>query len=344
MKTHIQILTKLAGMLLFSAFLFLSCSKKSDAPDAPPGVLKASATFSRVHTSDYPTSFPGSYLDHITIGDEYVYVLEYESKKFRRYDMRSDQWEELASNTGLYSGISGYLTYHNTGQSNKNVLAYLGGSHSNLNIYYPPENEDASLRGTWRSESVLSSDENGERGAASDGQYLYFMGNRREEQHAQRVDRYNPNSNFWEERIGRLPEKLDKNAQAEAHDGKLYVVGESTESDKLFFIYDLQRKKGEIKAVPSYIGGFGGNYNNTLLVYQDYLIYMEPLSATVTLNIYDIKGRQWLEDPVQIEMDLFSNSIDNASLLLSSSGKLYVAGTKAGDFVLYEVDFKVTEK
>lgn len=43
-KTHIQTLIKLTGLLLLSAFLLFSCSKKNDAPPLQQLVLEVSAT------------------------------------------------------------------------------------------------------------------------------------------------------------------------------------------------------------------------------------------------------------------------------------------------------------
>src|SRR5699024_642426 len=106
-----------------------------------------------------------------------------------------------------------------------------------------------------------------------------------------------------------------------------------------------QRKVGEIKPDPRAAwSGFSGSSNNTLVVYQDYLIYQSASGSSVTLYVFDIKEDKWLDKPVSIAMDLFSDSRNNASLLLHASGTLYMAGTKAGDFVLYEVDFKVKEE
>jgi len=169
------------------------------------------------------------------------------------------------------------------------------------------------------------------------------MGNGRKEEYSRQIDRYNPNTDFWEVKAGNLPLKLDKETQAVASGNKLFVIGESTAIERVFMVYDLQSKQGEIKSVPT-TTWFRGNRNNTLLVYQNYLIYMVPANNAMRLYVFDIEGDQWLEDHVEIKMDLFSKPMANGSLLLSSSGKLYAAGTKAGDFVLYNVDFKVVEK
>ena len=133
--------------------------------------------------------------------------------------------------------------------------------------------------------------------------------------------------------------------QAVFADNTLFVIGRNLTNDgNVFFVYNLLTQTSTSKSVPSDLQP-SGICNNTMVIYEDYLIYMQPGgSSSVKLHVYDIKEEQWLEDAVSIEMNLFTKTSDNASLLLSSSGQLYAAGTKGGDFVLYEVDFKVTEQ
>lgn len=334
---------RLAGVVLGSTLLFFGCSKDDGDNtniDTPTSKAKvAEAIFTRINTATYPTTFEGHYFDRIAISDNYIYVIDMANRAFRRYNVTSNAWQDLASTNLIYSGVAGYLVYHNA-KNDKDILIYNSGS---LYSYYPPEYPDAALRDSWVSTYVVHPSQGGERGAASDGEYLYYMGNARVEGLSSQIDRFNPNTNFWEENIGFLPVKFDDQTQAVASRNKLFVVGESTEIERLFMVYDLHSKKGEIKPAPTTIW-LAGNNNNTLLVYQNYLIYMVPTSNSVHLYVFDIEEDQWLENHVEIKMDLFSKSTDNASLLLSSSGKLYAAGTKAGDFVLYNVDFKVLEK
>src|SRR5690606_18190941 len=136
--------------------------------------------------------------------------------------------------------------------------------------------------------------------------------------------------------------------QALFNDNKIYVTGISSTDDNVFLVYDLLTQTTEYKPLTPAEPVFNyTSYNNTMVVYQDFLIYMLPSgnnSTSVNLYVYDLEEGQWLEDEIKVEMDLFSKSSDNASLLVSDSGKLYVAGAKAGDFVVYEVDFSVSEQ
>ncbi|GEM_PF-3542292 len=329
--------------LLCTALLLFACSKSGDGlgdTDPQTGKTKvAEATFTKINTATYPVAFEGDYYDRIALSNNHIYVIDRENEAFRRYNITSNTWQDLASINPIYNGIAGYLVYHNA-KNDKDILIYNSGK---LHSYYPPEYPDAALRDSWVSKEVVPFEEGGERGAASDGEYLYYMGNGRKEEYSRQIDRYNPNTDFWEEKAGNLPLKLDKETQAVASGNKLFVIGESTAIERVFMVYDLQSKQGEIKSVPT-TTWFRGNRNNTLLVYQNYLIYMVPANNAMRLYVFDIEGDQWLEDHVEIKMDLFSKPMANGSLLLSSSGKLYAAGTKAGDFVLYNVDFKVVEK
>lgn len=305
----------------------------------------ATATFTKMNIAAYPTTFIGNYYDRISIMNEHIYVMEDENKKFRRYSLSADLWENLDNESSLYSGIAGYLTHHKEA-NNKDVLVFLGGSQGKLNIYYPSEYPDASLKDSWTSESVMLDDELGERGAASDGEHIYFMGNGRYENLSLQIDRYVPTHDLWEERIGYLPEKIDGYTQAVSADKKLFIAGLNMAGDNVLYVYDLKTQKTKSKPVPPESALYNlPSWNSTLVVYQDYLLYMLPTTTTsVVLFVYDLKKEQWLENSIKIEEDLFSSPSDNASLLLSSSGKIYAAGTRAGDFVLYEVDFKVTEE
>ena len=310
----------------------------------PEGKKVASATFSKKNIADYPTTFDGYRYDRIAISDNYLYVIENKNKEFRRYSLILNQWEDLASGTSLYSGIGGYLVNHQ-GENNKNILVYLGGGQGELNIYYPPEYPDASLKGSWVSQGVLPADGLGERGAASDGENLYYIGNSRVDAYAWQIDRYNPKNDYWDEKVARLPKKLDRYTQAVFADSKMFVVGHNSESNKIFMTYDLQTTDWKMKPTPSGQDfTFFGSRNNTLLVHQGYLIYMGAKNTTsASLYVFDIEADQWL-NPVDIGKDLFSKTTENGSLLLSSSGKMYAAGSKAGDFVLYEVNFSVTQQ
>lgn len=172
------------------------------------------------------------------------------------------------------------------------------------------------------------------------------MGNGRYENLSLQIDRYVPTHDLWEERIGYLPEKIDRYTQAVSADKKLFIAGLNMAGDNVLYVYDLKTQKTKSKPVPPESALYNlPSWNSTLVVYQDYLLYMLPTTTTsVVLFVYDLKKEQWLENSIKIEEDLFSSPSDNASLLLSSSGKIYAAGTRAGDFVLYEVDFKVTEE
>src|SRR5690606_32584467 len=86
----------------------------------------ATATFTKMNTAAYPTTFIGNSYDHISIMNEHIYVMEDENEKFRRYSLSADLWEDLANGSSLYSGIAGYLTHHK-GANNKDMLVYLGG-------------------------------------------------------------------------------------------------------------------------------------------------------------------------------------------------------------------------
>lgn len=316
----------------------------------------ATASFSKVATRAYPTTFEADRSDRISIINEHIYVMERQNRKFRRYSLTADKWDDLASKNLLYSGVAGYLTKHTgyltdrKGQSDKSVLVYLGGGYDELNIYYPPGYPHSGLKDSWTSESVLASDQHGERGVASDGDYIYFMGNARNEKYSRRIDRYVIAHDLWEEGIGVLPDNMGLYTQAVSTDKKLFIAGRNTERDPVFLVYDLQTQTTESKPVPMdiYSTGSTTSGNNTMVVYLDYLIYMLPnkqsKATSVNLYVYDLKTEEWLENNIEIKTDLFSNSDYNASLLLSSSGKIYAAGSKAGDFVLYEVDFKVTEQ
>ncbi len=340
MKTNNIKLTRYTGVLICAVFFLFSCSKnKGEGP--LDKVKKAEATFTKINTAAYPKIFKGDYYDRITITDDHIYVIDNEDKAFRRYSMKSNSWEELNSVNSIFGGIAGYLIYHDR-EGGNDYLTYHGGSQDQLHMYFPPEYPLQNLRGGWVAQKIFPADGNGERGAISDGKYIYYMGNGRVEKYSKQINRYNPDTNILET-IGNLPVKLDKYAQAVSAGNKLFIVGANIESDTLFIAYDLQSQKGEVKPVPSELHSFYGNRNNTLVNYQNYLIYMEPEGTSVALHIFDIEGDQWLKERVEIEMDLFSKASDNASLLLSTSGKLYVAGTKAGEFVLYKVDFEVVE-
>jgi len=347
MKKQIFTYFKYAGLLLCSALLLFSCSK-SDGPgnesDPVDKVKIATATFTKKNIKAYPATFPGSRYDQIGIMNEHIYVMNDDSKKFRRYSLRFDLWEDLANENSLPGGISGYLTAHR-GANNKNILVYLGGNQGKLNIYYPSEYPDATLKDTWATKIVMTEEENGERAAASDGEYVYFMGNSRAENYTGQIDRYVPAHDLWEESIGYLPEGIGWIPQTVFADNKLFVTGQNLANDgNVFFVYDLLTQTSTSKSVPFDLE-VSGICNNTVVVYDNYLIYMLPAgSSSVKLRVYDLEEEQWLEDAVAIEMNLFTKTSDNASLLLSSSGRLYAAGTKGGDFVLYEVDFKITEQ
>lgn len=335
-----------------TAGTFQAIAKKEGYTDSKAVAIKvaaekvkvATATFTQKNITAYPATFPGSRYDQIGIMNEHIYVMDYDSKKFRRYSITSNQWEDLANENSLPNGISGYLTAHR-GVDNKDILVYLGGSRGEINIYYPSEYPDATLKDSWGSQEVMPSDQDGERAAASDGEYIYFMGNSRAENYSRQIDRYVPAHDLWEESIGYLPEGIGWIPQTVFADNKLFVIGQNLANDgNVFFVYNLLTQTSTSKSVPSDLQP-SGICNNTMVIYEDYLIYMQPGgSSSVKLHVYDIKEEQWLEDAVSIEMNLFTKTSDNASLLLSSSGQLYAAGTKGGDFVFYEVDFKVTEQ
>ncbi len=306
----------------------------------------AQATFSKLDTQAYPITYPGHYYDRIALLGEHIYLMNDEQQTFGRYSLTSNQWDEMASLNTLYRGIAGYLTPHR-GADGKEFLIYLGGGRGHLNTYFPPEYPDVALRDTWATKVVSPEGGMGERAAASDGEYIYFMGNGREGQYSRQIDRYVPAHDLWEEGIGYLPLPMDEFAQAIFNDNKIYVTGISSTDDNVFLVYDLLTQTAESKPFPKAPAFNYTSYNNTMVVYQDYLIYMLPSgvnSPSVSLYVYDLEEGQWLEDEIKVEMDLFSKSSENASLLLSDSGKLYVAGAKAGDFVVYEVDFSVIEQ
>lgn len=119
------------------------------------------------------------------MGRNYVYVYNSKKNEFKRYSVSLKQWSSLPPPPAgsLVGGIAGYLTYHAT-TDDKDVLLYLRGSQYDLSTYYPPEYPDGSLRNKWKKTHEPSRDESGERGAASDGQYVYYMGNGREETYA----------------------------------------------------------------------------------------------------------------------------------------------------------------
>lgn len=350
MKTQLYSYIQYIGVLLCSMLLFFSCSKNSGIEPEPDPIEKekvATATFSKLSIQAYPTTFPGYRYDHISIMNEHIYVIDYESKKFRRYSLTSNKWEDLASENSLHAGILGYLTAHK-GANNKNILVYLGGGYGKLNVYYPSEYPDATLRDSWVTQIVMTDEESGERGAVSNGEYIYFIGNSRAEYYPRQIDRYVPAHDLWEKDVGSLPEGIGYYSQAVFADNKLFVTGDNSESESVFFVYDLLTQKTISTQLPFDLELYSGMSKHTMVIYQDYLIYMLPsggyTATSVNLYVYDLEKEQWLENHIAIEMDLFTRSSDNASLLLSSSGKLYAAGTKAGDFVLYEVDFSVTEE
>src|SRR5690606_16780809 len=63
----------------------------------------ATATFTKMNTAAYPTTFIGNRFDHISIMNEHIYVMEDENKKFRRYSLSADLWENLDNESSLYS-------------------------------------------------------------------------------------------------------------------------------------------------------------------------------------------------------------------------------------------------
>jgi hypothetical protein len=60
--------------------------------------------------------------------------------------------------------------------------------------------------------------------------------------------------------------------------------------------------------------------------------------------VFDIAANQWLENEIDFMRGGVFDDGRYINLMSPSSDKLYAAGTKGDDFILYELDFSVVEE
>lgn len=302
----------------------------------------AKIVFNKINTTPYSPAY-GIGPSKITMSKTHVYTFSNTTEKFKRYSLADSTWEELnhTNELNFQSGIEGRMLYIEDGVLGYGTLFYL--IHK-MSVYFPKEFKGPiQLRNTWKQFDVPNQYSNGERAAAVHGKYLYYVGSNKPGADAKSIDRYHPDTNTWET-PAQLPLAVNRGAQATIYNDKMYIMGvvspNPANAYSVFYVYDTQQLTVQNIALPEVLRqNFRiSELNQQLVSFKNYVLFYHDNN----IFVFDTVVNQWLETPIKA-----SNMFDDiryCDFVSPSVDKLYAAGTKNGNFILYELDFSVTEE
>lgn len=284
----------------------------------------------------------GSSSGRMTMSKTHVYTFGMTNQTFKRYSLVDDNWEDLNHTSQLeFAGISGLMQYIEQGILGDGTLLYLN---EDMNAYFPQEHAGGiQFRNKWKAVNVPNQYGSGERSTAVEGKYIYYVGHGRKKDYARNIDRYTPDTNTWETMI-QLPIALNYAVNTTIYEHKMYIFGHISNPDKsynTFYLFDT--KNITVKKIPLIedliSDNVPSNRNHQLVALKNHLLLS---SGKDLVFVFDIESNQWLKKPINIE-GLFDES-RNANFMSPTKDKAYAAGTKDGNFVLYDLELIITNE
>lgn len=300
----------------------------------------AKLTFNKVNMAPYTPAF-GDRGGKACMNQRYIYVSNNTTYAFKRYDLKNNKWENLIPSEHLIDAggqMGGLMVCVNEGLMSGTVFFQNEMQHA----YLPPEFGVPGRRNTWSSVPVDSWIAQRERGAVAYGKDIYYFGNRigNSNSDSKRIHRYSTDIHKWEF-VGELPVAASWGAQGAVFDKKIYILTPiyNAQDALEFHFFEFDPEAVTIRKIPShpamrYI--FSKN-NQSIAAYKDYILHTDGS----TIFIYDVAEEQWLEKTID-HSDWFDTAQFTA-LISPSTDKLYFAGTKNNNFILYELNMEVTK-
>jgi hypothetical protein len=332
---------------------YQAIAKKANYEDSKPVTVivkkplqkVAKLTFNKVNAAPYTPAY-GIGPSRITMSTTHVYTFSSATEKFKRYSLADDKWEELNHDGQLdFAGIGGKMLYVEDGIAGKGTLFYLS---NKMHAYFPKEFGAPQYNNTWREAVVSDQYRSGERAGAVNGKYIYYVGNERRDEYAKSIDRYHPNADKWET-PAQMPEIINE-AQATVYNNKMYILGMAKSASgvksRAFYVFDTGQLTVEPLPLPLFLeknSMAGSSRRQSLIAFNNYILFYDYYSHN-NLYVFDIAANQWLENEIDFMRGGVFDDGRYINLMSPSSDKLYAAGTKGDDFILYELDFSVVEE
>ncbi|HLW33924.1 MAG TPA: kelch repeat-containing protein [Aequorivita sp.] len=259
-----------------------------------------------------------------------IFTFDRENDKFMSYNIESNSWRTLAYGGQLiYAGYGGKML----GNTRNGQIYYLNDQKHIYNTFYFNE---IPKRDTWEpSENIDDLFAAGEAGYALENGYIYSVGGRMDSKNSSSdIRKYNMVSNTWE-KVGNTHNTL-RRANAIISDKKLYILGEGEGGGQImgtiFHTEELTVKNWILPTeMPNGISSTA--YQMAIYGNDHFLLFY----ARKTLYIYNLRTEKW-EIPAKIEGDFLYDSNVN---LFSRGNTLYAAGSKDGNFALYELKLEI---